>query len=149
MSSYKGMVDAKQIGADIDKFLENYGIISKECEELQDQIDAAFGEHHEVGYIAHHKDGYSFIKVAEPKKWQLYQKYVWEKAHRTKLSKDQIVIFLDGNKENFDPDNLAMVTRKELMILNHEKMLTADKDLSKTGVLVAKLKMKIKEKENG
>ena len=30
-----------------------------------------------------------------------------------------------------------------------EKMLTADKDLSKTGVLVAKLKMKIKEKENG
>lgn len=65
------------------------------------------------------------------------------------LSKDQIVIFLDGNKENFDPDNLAVVTRKELMILNHEKMLTADKDLSKTGVLVAKLKMKIKEKENG
>ena len=60
-----------------------------------------------------------------------------------------IVIFLDGNKENFDPDNLAVVTRKELMILNHEKMLTADKDLSKTGVLVAKLKMKIKEKENG
>lgn len=106
-------------------------------------------QHHEVGYIAHHKDGYSFIKVAEPKKWQLYQRYVWEKAHRTKLSKDQIVIFLDGNKENFDSDNLAVVTRKELMILNHEKMLTADKDLSKTGVLVAKLKMKIKEKENG
>ena len=106
-------------------------------------------QHHEVGYIARHKDGYSFIKVAEPKKWQLYQRYVWEKAHRTKLSKDQIVIFLDGNKENFDPDNLAVVTRKELMILNHEKMLTADKDLSKTGVLVAKLKMKIKEKENG
>lgn len=106
-------------------------------------------QHHEVGYIAHHKDGYSFIKVAEPKKWQLYQRYVWEKAHRTKLSKDQIVIFLDGNKENFDLDNLAVVTRKELMILNHEKMLTADKDLSKTGVLVAKLKMKIKEKENG
>ena len=106
-------------------------------------------QHHEVGYIAHHKDGYSFIKVAEPKKWQLYQRYVWEKANRTKLSKDQIVIFLDGNKENFDPDNLAVVTRKELMILNHEKMLTADKDLSKTGVLVAKLKMKIKEKENG
>lgn len=65
------------------------------------------------------------------------------------LVNDQLVIFLDGNKENFDPDNLAVVTRKELMILNHEKMLTADKDLSKTGVLVAKLKMKIKEKENG
>lgn len=40
-------------------------------------------QHHEVGYIAHHKDGYSFIKVAEPQKWQLYQRYVWEKAHRT------------------------------------------------------------------
>lgn len=24
-------------------------------------------QHHEVGYIAHHKDGYSFIKVADPK----------------------------------------------------------------------------------
>lgn len=107
-------------------------------------------QHHEVGYIAHHKDGYSFIKVAEPRKWQLYQRYVYEKTHHTKLTKNQIVIFLDGNKSNFNPDNLAVVNRKELMILNHEKLLTKDdKGLSKTGVLVAKLKMKIKEKENG
>ena len=75
---------------------------------------------------------------------------MYEKTHHTKLTKNQIVIFLDGNKSNFNPDNLAVVNRKELMILNHEKLLTKDdKGLSKTGVLVAKLKMKIKEKENG
>lgn len=45
---------------------------------------------------------------------------------------------------------LQVVNRKELMILNHEKLLIKDnKSLSKTGVLVAKLKMKIKEIKNG
>lgn len=43
MSSYKGMVDAKQIGADINKFLENYGVISRENKELENQIYEAFG----------------------------------------------------------------------------------------------------------
>lgn len=104
-------------------------------------------QHQQVGYIAHHKDGYTYIKIAEPSKWQLYQRYVWEKANKVKLSRNQIVIFLDGNKRNFEIDNLAVVTRKELMLLNHKKLLTSHREISKAYVLTAKLHIKIKEKE--
>lgn len=37
-------------------------------------------QHHEVGYIAHHKDGYSFIKVAEPKKMAIISKVCMGKS---------------------------------------------------------------------
>lgn len=103
-------------------------------------------QHREVGSIRHQSDGYTYIKVGEPNKWQVYQRYIWEKSRNEILEKSKVVVFLDGNKENFSADNLAAVTRKELLILNHEKLLTHDTELSKAGVLIAKLKIKVKEK---
>ncbi|EEU19736.1 HNH endonuclease [Lactobacillus crispatus] len=56
--------------------------------------------------------------------------------------------FLDSDRSNFDLDNLMIVTRKEAAIINHERLqIKGDKELSKTGALVAKLKLKIKEYE--
>lgn len=101
-----------------------------------------------VGSIRHQKDGYVYIKIADPSKWMIYQRYLYEKAHHCHLSKDQIVIFLDGNKSNFNLNNLMAVTRKEAMIINHERLqIKGNKELSKTGAIVAKIKMKIKEIE--
>lgn len=100
-----------------------------------------------IGTITKHKDGYRFIKLAEHK-WQLYQRYVWEKYHHEKLKRSQTVLFLDGNRDNYAPDNLMAISRKELLIINHEKLLTKnDGELSKTGVLIAKLKVKINDKK--
>lgn len=100
-----------------------------------------------IGTITKHKDGYAFIKLAEHK-WQLYQRYVWEKYHHKKLKRSQTVLFLDGNRDNYAPDNLMAISRKELLIINHEKLLTKnDGELSKTGVLIAKLKVKINDKK--
>lgn len=100
-----------------------------------------------VGTVVVHSDGYRFIKLAE-RKWQLYQRYIWEKANHKQLKKNQVVLFLDGNRNNFAPDNLMAISRKELLIINHEKLLTKDNsDLSKTGVLIAKLKVKINDKK--
>ena len=103
-------------------------------------------QHREVGSIRHQRDGSTYIKVGEPNKWQIYQRYIWEKSRSEVLGKNKVVIFLDGNKENFSADNLAAVTRKELLTLNQERLLTHDTELSKTGVLIAKLKIKVKEK---
>lgn len=104
-------------------------------------------KYQEIGSIVKHKDGYRYIKLAEHR-WQLYQRYVWEKSRHEKLKRSHIVIFLDGDKSNFDPTNLAAISRKELAIINHEKLLTKnDSELSKTGVLVAKLKIKINDKK--
>lgn len=104
-------------------------------------------KYQKIGTITKHKDGYTFIKLAEHK-WQLYQRYIWQEHHQKKLKKSQTVLFLDGNKNNFSPDNLMAISRKELLIINHERLLTKDSsDLSKTGVLIAKLKVKINDKK--
>ena len=59
------------------------------------------------------------------------------------------MIFLDGDRSNFDLSNLMIVTRKEAAFINHERLqIKGSQELSKTGVLVAKLKLKIKEKSN-
>lgn len=103
-------------------------------------------KYQEIGAIVKHKDGYTYIKLAEHR-WQLYQRYIWEKSRHEKLEKSQTVIFLDGDRSNFDPTNLAAISRKELAIINHESLMTkGDADLSKTGILMARLKIKVNEK---
>lgn len=57
------------------------------------------------------------------------------------------MLFLDGDRDNFSPDNLMVVSRKELAIINHERLMTKnDAELSKTGILIAKLKIKASKK---
>ena len=103
-------------------------------------------KYQEIGAIVKRKDGYTYIKLAEHK-WQLYQRYIWEKYHHKKLKRSQTVLFLDGNRNNFAPDNLMAISRKELAIINHEKLLTkGSSDLSRTGILIAKLKLKISKR---
>ncbi|NRO92861.1 HNH endonuclease [Lactobacillus helveticus] len=100
-----------------------------------------------IGTVVAHSDGYRYIKIAEHK-WQSYQRYLWEKVNHKKLKRNQIVLFLDGNRDNYKPDNLAAISRKELAIINREKLLTKDNsELSKAGILIAKLKIKINDKK--
>lgn len=74
---------------------------------------------------------------------------LYEKEHHCHLKRGQLVIFLDGDRSNFDLSNLMIVTRKEAAIINHERLqIKGNQELSKSGVLVAKLKLKIKEKSN-
>ena len=50
------------------------------------------------------------------------------------------MIFLDGDRSNFDLSNLMIVTRKEAAIITHERLqIKGNQELSKSGVLVAKL----------
>ena len=99
--------------------------------------------------IRHQKDGYTYIKVADPSEWIPFHRYLYEKAHHCHLKHNQLIIFLDGDRSNFDLSNLMVVTRKEAAIINHERLqIKGTQELSKTGVLVAKLKLKIKEKSN-
>ena len=43
--------------------------------------------------------------------WMVLQKKIYQDAHGD-IGKDQFVIFLDGNKENFDLENLYPINRK-------------------------------------
>ncbi len=60
------------------------------------------------------------------------------------------VIFADGNKENFDIDNLLLVEVKDKLVAKNKHLLFEDRELTKTGLLIAKLINKVSEvKERG
>lgn len=93
------------------------------------------------------KDGYKLIKIAEPNKWALYHRYLYEKTHGVKLKKNEAVIFADGDKTNFDIDNLVKVSRANLLYLNNKKLIFDDPELTKTGVNVSKVAEKLNKLE--
>ena len=90
-------------------------------------------------------DGYIKIKISEDE-WMHKHHYVWQQ-HHGEIPKGCNIIFLDKNKKNFDINNLAAVSKKELLFINNKGFLKEDTDLSKAGVALAKLMMKAKELE--
>ena len=105
--------------------------------------------HREVGSERINVDGYTEVKVAEPNKWKLKQRFIYEEATGEKLSKNDIVIFLDGDKQNFDINNLVKMTRAELVRYNQDHLYGEEVEINKTAVLVAKLKAKVGEARDG
>lgn len=93
--------------------------------------------------------GYTEIKVAEPNKWKLKQRFIYEEATGEKLTKNDAVIFLDGNRQNFDISNLVKMTRVELLRYNRDHLYGEEVEINETAVLVAKLKAKMGEARDG
>lgn len=91
-------------------------------------------------------DGYREIKVADPNKWELKHRYIYEQ-HYGKISKEDIVIFLDNDKTNLDINNLKCISRKEHLYMNENKFRFEDRDITYTAVNIAKLAIKTREKE--
>ena len=70
------------------------------------------------------KNGYIEMSVPErnpytgfPTRYKHKHVWIWEQAHGPK-PKGTAVIFKDGNNRNFDQDNLLLVTRAELLVMN-------------------------------
>ena len=98
------------------------------------------------------KDGYIEVKVRmRPTKgnsnWCGKHRLVWEAAHG-KVPEGHVVIFLDGNKQNCTLENLALVTRAEHLALTKNKLRHSDRDLTETGVLIAKVSVMAKKRRN-
>lgn len=93
------------------------------------------------------KDGYIMLKVAEPNKWRLKHVVEWEK-HNGKLPKNHALIFLDRNKQNTSIDNLKLVSRSELLIINRDNLLKDNKELNETAVIIAKVTDKVQRLTN-
>lgn len=93
--------------------------------------------HRPVGSERISKDGYIEVKVAEPNKWRLKQRVVYEEA-KGKIPEGCTIIFLDGNKRNFNIDNLRCITRSELLYLNCNGLNNSN-EITETGILMARL----------
>lgn len=61
--------------------------------------------------------GYWKRKIAEPNKWQVRSRWVWEQANGP-LKKGDILIHIDGNPENDSLENLRLINNKVLGRVN-------------------------------
>ena len=91
-------------------------------------------------------DGYAKVKISEPNKWAFVHVLVWKERHG-ELPPGHVVIFADGNKANLSEDNVVAVSRAELAVLNKQHLLNNDTDISKAGILLAKIIIKAKERQ--
>lgn len=100
--------------------------------------------HMPVGTELKKCDGYVYVKIADPRKWKQKHKIIWEAANGT-VPENHRIIFADGDRSNICLENLILVSRRELLVMNRKKLITKDKDLTQTGLLVAGLLIKTYE----
>ena len=94
------------------------------------------------------KDGYTLIKVKDPRTWKRKHVVLWEEKHG-KLKKGHVVIFGDGDKSNFDIDNLLCVSRAQLATLNSKSMIQKSAELTKVAINIVNLQHKINKRKRG
>jgi hypothetical protein len=86
------------------------------------------------------QDGYVYVKVG--RQWIHKNRLIWEKAHGP-IPKGHAIIFADGNKLNLVLNNLLMVSYAERAVMNRMGLISSDPELTKAGLLVARLKIVI------
>ena len=89
-------------------------------------------------------DGYVYVKVGEPSKWKLKHRLTYEK-HYGELSKNDVILFADQDRQNFNIDNLVKVSKAQVLKLNQHNLISEDADLTRVGVNVASLMLKVGE----
>lgn len=94
--------------------------------------------HRVVGSERITKNGYIEIKIAEPNRWQLKHRYIYEKENG-KIPKGYNLIFLDGNRQNIELNNLKLVSKAEDLIMNNNKLFNKNKEITNTGTIIAKV----------
>lgn len=92
-------------------------------------------------------DGMVLVKISS-NKWKYKQRLIYERYHNVKLKEDDYIIFLDQNRNNFNINNLKLVTRHESAILSNQKLFSKNPETTKTGIEIAKLIIKVKEIKN-
>jgi hypothetical protein len=85
------------------------------------------------------------VKIAN-NKWKRKHILTWEAANGPVL-KGYMIAFADGNRSNYALDNLLLVSRAELAVMNTQGLFLKDKDLTKTGRAVARLILAICDRE--
>lgn len=123
------------------------GVIYEGCKKTWFKKGSKPKNYRPVGSERVNVDGYTEIKVVESNKWKLKHRTIWEE-HNGSIPKDHVIIFADGDKSNFNLDNLILVSKKQLLILNRNKLIQNDANLTRTGVIVADLIQKISERKN-
>lgn len=96
------------------------------------------------------KDGYIEVKVAmspsgrkSHDNWVAKHRLVWERTHGQPVPDGCIVVFADGDKSNFDPDNLVLETRAQHCAITAHRIDYADAETHATACAIAELSLAI------
>lgn len=143
-TGFKGHFKKGQKAFNKGKKAEEY--MSKEAIEKSKKTQFKKGtippNHRPVGSERINIDGYYEIKVAEPKKWRLKHNVLWEKYNNKKIPKGYVVTFANKDKTDMSKDNLILISRTELLTMNKYKLIQEEAELTKVGVVVAKVIIK-------
>lgn len=98
------------------------------------------------------RDGYIEVKVAmRPSgrkahdNWVSKQRLVWERTHGQHVPDGCMVVFADGDKRNFDPDNLVLETKVQHCMITTHRIDYADAETHATACAIADLSLAIGE----
>lgn len=87
-------------------------------------------------------DGYPIIKICDKgeqrQRWKPKSAIVWESVHGP-IPKGCVIIVVDGNKLNTEINNLVMVSRKELAIMNNHGLIGGGRECTEAGKTIAKI----------
>ena len=100
----------------------------------------------EVGSERVNRDGYWEVKVGNPSCWKLKHRVIYEE-HYGEIPHRYAIIFLDGDKTNLNIENLAAVSQAELLKMNYFKLFSKDPEITKAGIMVARLMVETSKKE--
>jgi len=92
-------------------------------------------------------DDYVDIKIADPNRWRGKHLIIWEKHNGRTVPKGHVVIFGDGNRRNFEPDNLILLSRAQLAVMNKNGLVRENADLTRTGIIIADIYRKVGERK--
>lgn len=84
--------------------------------------------HREVGSERVNVDGYVEIKVAEPNKWRLKHRWVWEQ-HNEKIPPGMNIQFKNKNTQDCRIENLYMISQAEQMRTENSYMARYPKEM--------------------
>ena len=92
------------------------------------------------------RDGYTIVKVSDEgtrnQKWRPKHRLIWEKHHGP-VPEGYAIVFGDGDKTNLSIDNLILVSRSQLSVMNTKKLIKNDAELTQAGANIAQLMVAI------
>ena len=117
------------------------GVCAPGCEKTHFQKGHTPANKLPIGTILTKADGYLWQKIGEGcREWKQLHIIRWEEAHGP-IPEGCVVIFKDGDRQNCDLENLTMVTRGELAVMNKLGLRSADPAYMDTSILVAQVKI--------
>lgn len=98
-----------------------------------------------VGSIVVATVGYNRIKIAEPNKWMMYSRYVWEQNNGP-IPEHHKIIHINGDRLDDRIENLDIVKDETISRINATKMFGKNEDVNRCVITMSKLNTMISKK---